>query len=137
MLTFCAKPFARTIATNATPQAQRPALRSSFTSPLLSALSLFVPARPVARLQLLVTLQILLAKTDSQLKVLTVNAAISADLARADAEHTFPNRRFLQLEDIRPTARILHQCTLDECGAPARYTLHAFTSHKDRASQIL
>lgn len=65
---------------------------SSFTSSILSALSLFVQARPVARIKLLVTLEIVLAKTDGQLKVPTVYAAISLDLARADAEHTFPNR---------------------------------------------
>jgi len=61
----------------------------------LDAPATFPHALTDARLltfKLLVTLEILLAKTDGQLKVPTVNAAISVDRARADAEHTLPNR---------------------------------------------
>jgi hypothetical protein len=55
-------------------------------------LRLFVNSLEYTRLlafKLLVPLQILLAKVDSQLQVLAVDAAICADFTRAEAQHTF------------------------------------------------
>jgi hypothetical protein len=83
--------------------------------------------------KLLVTLQIYRAKTDGELQVLAVDAAIGAYFARADAEHTFPLGRLLRLE---PT-RIIYQCSLYEGAASTRYTLHDFTSHKIEHANIL
>jgi hypothetical protein len=67
------------------------ALRIPFTPPILSARSYPLQYARLFAFKLLVTLQISLAKIDGELQVLAVDAAISADSARADAEQAFPN----------------------------------------------